>query len=741
MNSHEVKRDIDGICEKLRFSNFHDTEKKFKKLVEECVTNEVAVDHYEKDVMYSILNLLTTLAYDPINNLKTKLRTGQEVITFKPRSIKAPKKASDQFISSLLKDNFKLPKNDTDSELSEWTSSEDDDDDDTQSEGTVEEREISPTRSLFASSLKPPQKPPIFETITVENSEKWLRENIQNSWWTDEITLMEVDTNNKAANFCKLWQKNLSDKSLGFIKPKPISLVSEYCLLREILWMFLNPVDCKFFKYDGDHIIVRPDVTIPSTMPESLSIFLGDFLRSINLMHRLKTSCLASHQSSSLSHTLETYFGIVQEITDRVTEFVLQEEVIVKAQEEMYTIIILHNKFRPHSKMLEMLWSIHSTSVLDDTKFPPHICASYLLASLNRHVESSCCKERKNLAIVFLMACLRTYFEIFEVWWTEARLDDLKQEFLMERNENDDDELMQPRLLVKSKEKSFFINDSVSKMITNDKIIDTMLSFAVKASFTLNIISNLDRMHEMRQIVNDTASLYEEFTNRVKDEIKKFAQNIEEKETEEEVKPRKINKNHKLIEDIKNGMLGNGDDLLLLAFQSTFDSIAAPPPIKSDTPHLELYDVLNRATDNILLPLECTIKRVINELLSKKISTAESFVMNIYLHEFQVEQHLHEVRKVFFVESFELINFFFTKLFPQMETGDSSWASPYLLTVAFNDAICSNRVFSVLVNRKFAYKSVFDAVDELTLYFNVNNHLLTIFSPKLMEKYNAGKKS
>lgn len=61
---HEVKREIEGICEKLKLNNFHEEEIKFLKMVEESVSHELSVDYYEKDVMYGIIGLLTTLAYE-----------------------------------------------------------------------------------------------------------------------------------------------------------------------------------------------------------------------------------------------------------------------------------------------------------------------------------------------------------------------------------------------------------------------------------------------------------------------------------------------------------------------------------------------------------------------------------------------------------------------------------------------------------------------------------------------------
>lgn len=746
INSHEIKREIDGICEKLRFSNFHDTEKKFRKLVEDSITHELAVNHYEKDVMYSILSLLATLAFDPINNLKSKLLIGEDIITFQPVSIQAPTKTSDVFIHSLLKDNFKLRRNETDSELSEWTDSDEEEvESNSQNMATAEEKEVSTSKTFFdINALKPPGKPTVFKTMCIENSKEWLQRNIQSSWWFDGLTSVEITSSHTMANFCDRWQNYLSIKSSGFIKQLPVSLISEYCLLREIFWMFANPVDCKFFKIDEDTISLRPNVTLPSTTPKSLNIFLAESVRSINLMHRLKSNCLKSYQSSSLSHTQESYFKIIQGILDEILNFILEEEDVVKSRKETYTIVSFHNKFQPHAKMLEMLWNIHETSVLDDSKYPPHICASYLLASLNYHVQISCTKEKKNLAIVLFMTCLRTYMEIVEIWWTQARLNDVKLEFLMERKNENGFETIQPRLLEKSKDKSFYLNKAISNKITENSIIAVMLSYSVKASFTLNIIRELDRVHEMRQIVNDSTPLYDEFVNKVSNDISKFTQqqrgakNLKLKGKANN----KVLKNRQLAEDIRNGMLANGDELLLLAFKSTFERLSNEKGMTPSEPSpFPTYDVLNNSSTFTLLPLEQSMWGIMNDLLSNKISIAERFVMNIYFHEFHIQQKFQEIRRVFFLSS-ELANIFYINLFS--ETGETLWANPYLLTVALNDAICSNRqnnsaLFSVEVSRRFDHNSALEAVDGLTLYYNINKNLANVFTPKSMQKYNEGK--
>ncbi|CRK99440.1 CLUMA_CG012621, isoform A [Clunio marinus] len=725
INTHEIKRDINGICEKFRCDNLHDIEKKFRKLVEETVSHELSVNHYEKDVTYSILNLLITLSNNPIKVLKNKLRKGTEVIPFKSVVSNLPKVESDIFISSLLNENFMLQRNDTDSDLSDWSDAGDDVKEESNKGKQAQLVEYLP-RINSKYALKPPEKPKIYKTTTFEDSEKWLRDNIQHTWWTEDVTSIEPKNLHPVSNFCKLWGKHLSKASLGFIKSHPLSIISEYCLMREIFWMFINPSDCKFFRMENNEIILNANVTLPSTNAETLNIFLNSFVRSMNFMYQMKLACLKSYQSSKTSHTAGIYFKVIQSLLHEVEEFIIEQEAIVKAQEENYTIVILHNKIRSHSKMLEMLWNIHTKSVLDSTNYPPHICATYLLASLHEKVRTSSKKEEKNLSLMILIKCFQPFLEMIDVWLTEAKLYDLKSEFIIGKTSENDFDLICLRNFVKSKEESFYLRDDISEKILSDPLIKIFLDISVDASFSLEIISDLDRVHEMRQIVTDTTPLFKEFLNNVITEIKKFSKFKEESKSDEFNESYDVlEKNRQLIEELKHAMITNDDDLMLLTFKSTFNRFSTKISKTTQSfSYRNLLEMLKNSTESLLIPLEYSIQQVISELLHRKFN-------NIF--------KIFDV--FFFLESCELVTFFNVKLFPQIEIGELSWASPYLLTVALNDAVSrghqkTSTLFSVEIDHNISHISVPSAINELKLFFNVNQSLRSVFTNEFMEKYN-----
>lgn len=243
-------------------------------------------------------------------------------------------------------------------------------------------------------------------------------------------------------------------------------------------------------------------------------------------------------------------------------------------------------------------------------------------------------------------------------------------DFISSALESDSHEIVQ-RLLVKNRAKSFYISTVISNRIVKDSIIQMMLFYSLKAGYTLNIIARLDMIDEIRTMNNKApnTTLYDDFMKIVLNEIEGFAVKQERKDQLQEIVPKQSENEKKVSLDILEDILDEGDDFLILAFQSTFDLInkEADTVVKSETKvnHMAMYEKLNQASD-WLLPLEHSISKTIEHLLRQKISIAEHFVMRIYRDEFHVEKHLQDLRNVFFLESNELMHFFYTTLFPDV---------------------------------------------------------------------------
>lgn len=68
----------------------------------------------------------------------------------------------------------------------------------------------------------------------------------------------------------------------------------------------------------------------------------------------------------------------------------------------------------------------------------------------------------------------------------------------------------------------------------------------------------------------------------------------------------------------------------------------------------------------IILPAEQIVSKIMSEVLETKMSASHKAVINIYIDEFKILNHLKNLRKIFLYEAGYLMDSFFTKLFPQV---------------------------------------------------------------------------
>lgn len=69
MNSHEIRRSIEGLAERFMAANYTQYGEHLKKLCDEFVADPLCIDHYEYDIQWSILKLLLELSRNPVSAL------------------------------------------------------------------------------------------------------------------------------------------------------------------------------------------------------------------------------------------------------------------------------------------------------------------------------------------------------------------------------------------------------------------------------------------------------------------------------------------------------------------------------------------------------------------------------------------------------------------------------------------------------------------------------------------------
>ncbi|XP_058117498.1 gamma-tubulin complex component 5 [Anopheles ziemanni] len=794
VNSHETRRNIESVIENMELSNFAAEARQLRKSYEDFITDPLCLNHYVHEIHWSVLLFLLGVAYNPLGALKARLRNGEvlQLVTPEPTLVPWYDKERDDLIAELFEENFAVGFNDGDqgSELSDWSDLEDDERGEyvniEQKDSVVETMEVGSQligdgkqEVVVHSKVAPPRQEETYRTFSSANAYEWLEENLQNRWWGDSYYQTVVNSEHKVASFCNFWTECIVKASHGFLKSEPISTVSEYCVLREILWMFTNPVDCKFFRIDDDQIWINSNVSLPSTTEHGIHTFLLNFTECMTIAYRLRNFCsnILEQTAKTLPapHSFECYAAGVKSFLNHMDTVMIAKERELIRQEpgKTHTIITFFNELEPELFVLKKLYDIHKFSVLDWTKFPAHIAVAHLLSGLFRSVKLSANLEKGNLAFALLLATLKCYMNMIDTWWTEGRLDDWREEFLVEKacSENLPVGLLtgyQARLFSKCKIRSFYVSSAISDVIENDPIIKLLLHHSLEAGYTLNILNGLDRISDMRKEQNMEENLvYQSFLEAILEELETFRTEVDTV-TEETFN---IDRQYSLDAEQENENIAMcnlkkqireicDDDLLLLAFNSTLilassenvgdeteavaSSIASNTTGRKVTNAFSLYTILN-SISTLQLPLENVLFNAIKNLMETKRQAANHYVTYIYKEEFHVMDHLKNIRKVLLLEASDLMDYFYSSLFRRIEAGES-WANPYLLTIQLNDILASrftdmNTLFTVEVDRSAIYQldttSVLLAIDEIRILYNPGHDLSNMVNEETMASYNS----
>ncbi|XP_055909744.1 gamma-tubulin complex component 5 [Eupeodes corollae] len=759
VNSHEIKRKIEGMQEKFRVANYSQYADHLQQLCEELVKHPLCVMHYEVDVSWSILEFLFNLAFNPVG----ALRKNKDQIDLNALKVIEEDHIDEEqkFLKNLLKEDFidDCCSFNSDSDLSVWS-----DEEDESSSAEVKtllsiSTDEKTSKIKWPPSWKPPQKDPHFEQFDGRKSRDILNSSVQRDWWNPlNKTLLEIPSTRTEANFAQLYNSFLSETSNNLIKRQILSTESEHSLLREIIWMFNSPQNCKFFKVTGEHDIqVQENVSIPSVSVNGLRTYLEEaFIPYIQMMNTLKkfieSVYVPTESSASSPITYECYAANLVDLLEPINSAITEAETSILKQESQVisTLIQLQFRLRESLLLLKRIHNMHTQVVLDSKQFPSHILSAHLLAALLHINHNSESPDEANLSISLFLTTVKVFCHLIEAWWSDGRLDDWQNEFVVEKIGEGSE--VKTRQFTKNREMAFFVPSNVSTMITDNKFIKLLLSHSEEAGSTLNLLYQINKISDLRNSLDIKGKLYDQFIEEVWVRIREFS--ISQSTTpstspiptadDDMEKLNLTDESRKTFE-----CLATNDEFLLMAFACNLDELSRDSTEKSDThqhtkdppPALKIFNELSR-TSQIILPLEEIILTSMTRILNARIAYANQFVIKMYLEEFEIKKHFQNIRKVLLFECSDLMSYFYSKLFVQIES-EESWANPFLLSVQLDDIMCSkfpelSSLFRVDIKSTFRSitPKVTEAVDEITIGYNISKELLHVITEKSLEEYN-----
>ncbi|XP_061386084.1 gamma-tubulin complex component 5 [Musca vetustissima] len=786
-NSHDVRRKIEGIQERFHVENCSEYADYLGRLCDEVVRHPLCVDHYEVDVHWSLLDFLFELAYNPT----VALKKNKHKIEIKPavseevESVKDNEKA--YWLNKLKEDFIPVPTYDTsESDLSDWS---DDDEEDitvnTTADATAAIENLSiaeqkPPVYIAPSvvhELRPPQKSLPYKIFDSSDAEKKLDEKIQHSWWNiakGEHHNAIIESNHPLSNFALDYSRFLSDTSNNLIRFEEPNTIAEQHVLREILWTFQRPTNSAVFMLDANkQLSLRPNVTIPSCGVNAFQTYLENqylpYLKMMNVLRQFHKAIYCCEDRLP-PRTLECYAANLHLHLKPVWQTILDYEKRLREPKdfEVNTLVTMRSYLDESLRHLQSLYELHEKVFLDWRQHPAHITSAFLLSSLMNCYQTESSVAKGNLFMSLLLSSIKVFCDIIDTWWTDGRLDDWQQEYIVERISNSDQSVCM-REYRKNKSKAFFVPTHVSKVIENNSLFQLMREHSLEAGRTLNLLYEINRIGDLRKNCDAMGGkLYnvfiEDFLKQVGILQNEVAQASGEMDVANDTEPNDSG----FYNEAPNNSTNNGekktqslldcltttDSYLIMAFALNIreehlveeeEDEANPCNVKKEEKEINassIYESLKKKANKNILPLEELLISTLSHIFKMRIAFANSFVLKLYREEFMILKHLRNIRKVMLLEASDAMHIFYSKLFSQIESGES-WANRSLLTMQLDDIICSkypdmSLLFCLEVNSAFRCQTtkVIEAVEELIVTYNFTRELSHIISPEDIKAYN-----
>lgn len=232
------------------------------------------------------------------------------------------------------------------------------------------------------NKLQPPRKTKSYTEFDASKAIEWKTENTQPAWWLNDINKVKIDSEYPGAKMCELFRTNDS-----------VSTLSEWCLLREILWMLqvepeqhepdqsANRSLSKFFtlNVETNEIFVNDNISIPSVTVDNIRPILNEFAEIMTIIYRFKkfneiifqhtgvTSIPIETSIGAPPYTIQCYAQGLKDFLKVIAEAIIKLEIEIIEQDamEMRSIVYAYNELLPHFRLLRKLNDIHSKVYID----------------------------------------------------------------------------------------------------------------------------------------------------------------------------------------------------------------------------------------------------------------------------------------------------------------------------------------------------------------------------------------
>ncbi|KDR22561.1 gamma-tubulin complex component 5 [Zootermopsis nevadensis] len=741
VDSHAVRRSVDGLVTKFEVHGHLDIARKLRELVTTFLSHEVFCDHPQYDIQWSLLSLLLHLANSPTSAthlLQTTTTTAE---------VHDDEEEQFDWTSYLREGDEKFVCVYDDSSSEEFSS----DLDEPQDEGSemLAAEIINSVSSLNLEVQNTSKEYFIRNLKDIYSAEKWMETSIMQPYWTSEGIYHNTSSRFPAANLAKLWDEHLIKQ--GYDEPQT-TILSEYKVLREILWMFFTPSTSYLFTEEAKKFTVNPNITIPSLTKGTFASYVSRLCPYFTMLRELQSFSEDLNCSREIPNctkfppnTYIAYWTVVKEFLDDFNSLIIQIETKVKKRDRTYTLLQLTNELEPKLYELRSVYCVHARAVYDWKTSPNWLSASCLLSVLYRELVDSSTSRQAAILLKLFLKSFEVYLDIIDAWLTHGQLQDCREEFVITRDSGEFHEPQDEEFVVHPYETML-----VSAGIQPLPVLQVIVGKLLHAGKSMDLLLRLDRLSVSR------GCLCEEFIEHVEKDLSKFALREDSHLDTKENADKKIiydsnrkNERNDFFTEVKEHLVQAGDPFLVKAFENYLpfkqknqnDEQGDKGEIISVSKKKEqLYTRLIQHLEHEILPVKHVIETNLLGLVEEKWKAACSLIKPIFQREFDLSIHFRIIRGIFLMEAGDLMHQFYTSLFEQLHMCE---ATSFSLTNLLESCVdqrypeFSSRFFISVDNNIRYATSVQDAINSIKLRYTVQWPVSLILSEHNMEYYNT----
>ncbi|XP_032580021.1 uncharacterized protein LOC6621086 [Drosophila sechellia] len=592
--------------------------------------------------------------------------------------------------------------------------------------------------------LAPPQQPRPFTQYWQSDNMDFFRK-IHSHWWCQDVHLNALPSSAKPLdNFAVSYVQFLNYNARGlFALPVP-KTITESCLLREILFMFVRPASCCFFEFDKAtrRITVRDNVSIctvtASTMKNFLLFNVVPALEDMMELRRIIDTHTLHLHGVKTTYTVEFFAYGLRDLVQPICQLLIAYEDRVNKDPAKNTLIRFTIEFRKHFSQLRLLRELAEDVILD--KGPAHIRSAYLLSSLYKHTLMH--EPHQKLATALLFISLKRYCIIIDGWWRRAALEDHLREFIVEFCYEED-----AHIRSHVRKRNVGIEDDLQFVEIFNKLqscplYQLLLDHALESGETQDLLCSVNTLSEMLTSNNEIhlQSLHDELFAQLFAQLKVYC-GADNTDYEDEPKPDK---------DYEDLTVCNRQGIRNHQLFAIFTKPLMEQRLERQRERLKshpflLANILKRLERSTCLQLKSELPEALREILRRRQWLANEYAIRTYCKEMQVAEKMRFLRHTMLLEKYYLLVPYYDALFVRMEK-NNSWALGSVLTSKLCAVLLphypqlGHQLHVKLISQINSNSiKVYEALDAIELDFErpVAMNQWYIFTPANMQDYNS----